>query len=56
MNKEKQTKKTKEKTRVAYFKSKAREIINENYIEIVISDAGNELLNKINNWIAKGGT
>ena len=38
-----------EKTLVVYFKSKAREIINENDIETVMSDAGNELLNKINN-------
>ena len=45
-----------EKTLVAYFKSKAREIINENDIETVISDAGNELLNRINNWIIEGGT
>ena len=45
-----------EKTLVAYFKSKAKEIINENNIETVISDAGNELLNRINNWIIKGGT
>ena len=45
-----------EKTLVAYFKSKAREIINENDIETVISDAGNELLNRINNWITEVGT
>ena len=36
-----------EKTLVGHFKSKAREIINENDIETVISDAGNELLNRI---------
>ena len=47
--------KTGEKTLVAYFKSKAREIINKNDIETVLSDAGNELLNRINNWITKGG-
>ena len=33
-----------EKTLVCHFKSKAREIINENDIETVLSDAGNELL------------
>ena len=43
-----------EKTLVGHFKSKAREIINENYIETVISDAGNELLNRISDWIADG--
>ena len=35
-----------EKTLVAHFKSKARGIINESDIETVISDAGDELLNK----------
>ena len=42
-----------EKTLVCHFKSKAREIINENDIETVILDAGNELLNRISDWIAK---
>ena len=41
-----------EKTLVDHFKSKAREIINENDIETVILDAGNELLNRISDWIA----
>ena len=36
-----------EKTLVGHFTSKTREIINENDIETVISDAGNELLNRI---------
>ena len=39
---------------VGFFKSNAREIINENDIETVISDAGNELLNKISEWISEG--
>ena len=43
-----------EKTLVGPFKSKAREIINENDIETVISDAGNDLLNRISDWIAEG--
>ena len=43
----------KEKTLVGHFKSKAREIINENDIETVILDAGNELLNRISDWIAE---
>ena len=43
-----------EKTMVGHFKFKAREIINENDIETVISDAGNELLNRISDWIAGG--
>ena len=33
-----------EKVNVGFFKSNAREIINENDIETVISDAGNNLL------------
>ena len=44
-----------EKVRVGFFKSNAREIINENYIETVISDAGNELINRISEWISEGG-
>ena len=43
-----------EKTLVGHFKSKAREIINENDIETVISDAGNELLTRLSDWIAEG--
>ena len=43
-----------EKTLVGHFKSKAREIINQNDIETVILDAGNELLNRISDWIAEG--
>ena len=34
--------------------SNAREIINENDLEIVISDAGNELINIISEWISEG--
>ena len=36
-----------EKVNVGFFKSNARKIINENDIETVISDAGNELINRI---------
>ena len=43
-----------EKTLVGLFKSKAREIINENDIETVILDAGNELFNRISDWTAEG--
>ena len=43
-----------EKVNVGFFKSNAREIINENDIETVISDAGNELINRISEWIAEG--
>ena len=39
---------------VCHFKSRARKIINENDIETVISDAGNELLNRISDWISEG--
>ena len=39
---------------VGFFKSKAREIINENDIETVISEAGNELINRISEWISEG--
>ena len=39
---------------VGFFKSNAREIINENDIETVISDAGNELNNRISGWISEG--
>ena len=39
---------------VGFFKSDAREIINENDIEIVISDAVNELINRISEWISEG--
>ena len=41
-----------EKVNIGFFKSNAREIINENDIETVISDAGNELVNRINQWIS----
>ena len=44
-----------EKTLVGHFKSKARKIMNKNDIETVISDAGNELLNRISEWTAEGG-
>ena len=43
-----------EKVTVGFFKSNAREIINENDIETVISDAGNELINRISEWISEG--
>ena len=43
-----------EKVNVGVFKSKAREIINENDIELVISEAGNELINRISEWISEG--
>ena len=43
-----------EKVNVSFFKSNAQEIINENVIETVISDAGNELINRISEWIVKG--
>ena len=41
---------------VGFFKSNVREIINENDIETVISDAGNELItcNTISEWISEG--
>ena len=37
-----------------FFKSNAWEIINENDIETVISDAGNELINRTSEWISEG--
>ena len=43
-----------EKVNVGSFKSNAREIINENDIETVISDASNELINSISEWISEG--
>ena len=43
-----------EKVYVGFFKSNAREIINENDIETVISDAGNELINRISEWMSEG--
>ena len=43
-----------EKVNVGLFKSNAREIINENDTETVISDAGNELINRISEWISEG--
>ena len=43
-----------EKVNIGFFKSNAREIINENDIETVISDAGNELINRISEWIPEG--
>ena len=39
---------------VGFFKSDARKIINENELETVISDAGNELINRISEWISEG--
>ena len=38
---------------LAFFRSNAREIINENDIETVISDAGNKLINRISEWISE---
>ena len=43
-----------EKVNNGFFKSKAQEIINENDIETVISEAGNELINRISEWISEG--
>ena len=43
-----------EKVNVGFFKSNAREIINENDIETAISDAGNEHINRISKWISEG--
>ena len=43
-----------EKVNNGFFKSKAREISNENDIETVISEAGNELINRISEWISEG--
>ena len=43
-----------EKVNVGFFKSNAREMINGNDIETVISDAGNELINRISEWISEG--
>ena len=43
-----------EKANVGFFKPNAREIINENDIETVISDAGNEFINRISEWISEG--
>ena len=43
-----------EKVNNGFFKSKALEIINENDIETVISEAGNELINRISEWISEG--
>ena len=42
-----------EKENVGFFKSKAREIIYENDIETVISDAGNEHIYRICEWISE---
>ena len=43
-----------EKLNNGFFKSKSREIINENDIETVISEAGNELINRLSEWISEG--
>ena len=43
-----------EKVNNGFFKSKAGVIINENDIERVISEAGNELINRISEWISEG--
>ena len=43
-----------EKVNVGFFKSNAREIVNENDKETVISNAGNELINRISKWISEG--
>ena len=39
-----------EKVNIGFFKSNAREMINENDI----SDAGNELINRISEWLSEG--
>ena len=44
-----------EKVNVGFFKSNARGIINENDIETV-RDAGNELINRISEWISEGSS
>ena len=43
-----------EKVNVGFFKSNAREIINENDIKTVKNDVGNELINRISEWISEG--
>ena len=43
-----------EKVNVGFSKSNVQEIINENDTETVISDAGNELINRISEWISEG--
>ena len=43
-----------EKVNNGFFKFKAREIIYENDIETVIGEAGNELINGINQGISEG--
>ena len=43
-----------ERVNAGFFKSNAREIINENDTETVISDAGNELINRISEGISEG--
>ena len=43
-----------EKVNVSFFKSKTWEIINKNDIETVISDAGNDLINRISEWMSEG--
>ena len=42
-----------EKVNNGFFKSKALEIINENDIQTAISEAGNELINRISEWISE---
>ena len=41
------------KVNVDFFKSNTREMINENDIETVISDALNERVNRISEWISE---
>ena len=43
-----------ENVNVDFFKSNAREIINANDTETVISDAGNKLITRIIEWISEG--
>ena len=43
-----------EKVNVGFVKSNAREIINENDIQTVISDAVNKLIYRISEWISEG--
>ena len=43
-----------EKVNNGFFKSNARDIIDDNDIETVISEAGNELVNRMSEWISEG--
>ena len=43
-----------ENANVGFFKSYAWELSSDNDIETVMSDAGNELINRISEWISEG--